>query len=293
MKITKKQLRLIIREALELNEKKKKGLWDNVHAKRKRGEKPAKKGDKDYPDEKSWQAAQEADKKALDELDEEGGCWDGYSPGAQSGVKTKKGKGGKRVNNCEKINEEESETLEEAFLFHKNAGVGFDRNIFRPGSSMFFALFRKARSLYSEGSYVPKSVDEFELLEESDIGEFAMFEGQLVPLDYPIMEGNEGHLNEAEYQGRKVELNKPKRGGDGAYVYVNSGKKDKDGKIKVKKVSFGSSMPDAMGDSDAHKKRRKSYGDRHNCADKDDKTKAGYWSCRATKFFGRDIAGWW
>ena len=26
-----------------------KGLWDNIHAKRKRGEKPAKPGDKDYP----------------------------------------------------------------------------------------------------------------------------------------------------------------------------------------------------------------------------------------------------
>lgn len=38
----------------------KKGLWDNIHAKRKRGEKPAKKGDKDYPDEKAWKAAQES-----------------------------------------------------------------------------------------------------------------------------------------------------------------------------------------------------------------------------------------
>jgi hypothetical protein len=62
---------------------------------------------------------------------------------------------------------------------------------------------------------------------------------------------------------------------------------------KVKKVSFGSSMPDAMGDSEAARKRRKSFGDRHNCADKKDKTQAGYWSCRATKFFGRDIPGWW
>ena len=33
----------------ELGEEKKKGLWDNIHAKRKRGEKPAKPGDKDYP----------------------------------------------------------------------------------------------------------------------------------------------------------------------------------------------------------------------------------------------------
>ena len=39
-------------------------------------------------------------------LAEEEGCWDGYSPGAQTGVKTKKGKGGKRVNNCEEITEE-------------------------------------------------------------------------------------------------------------------------------------------------------------------------------------------
>ena len=33
----------------DIEEGKKKGLWDNIHAKRKRGEKPAKPGDKDYP----------------------------------------------------------------------------------------------------------------------------------------------------------------------------------------------------------------------------------------------------
>ena len=247
MKITRAQLRRIIREAI-LQEKK--GLWDNIRAKKKRGEKPAKKGDKDYPDEKSWKAAQEAD-------------------------------------------EEEGDDLNEAMLYHLDAGVGVDRNIFRPGSTAFFALFREARRRYSTGTYSPKRLEELELLEDLDIGEFAVYEGKLVPLDYPIMEGNEGHLNEAEYDGRKVELNKPIQGSPKAYVYVNSGKKDKDGKMKVKKVSFGSSMPDAMGDTPAAKKRRKNFGDRHNCSDKDDKTAPGYWSCRATKFFGRDIAGWW
>ena len=221
-------------------------------------------------------------------------CWDGYSPGAQSGKKTKKGKGGDRVPNCEKINEDDDEeNLDEAVNYHIISGVGVDRNVFRPGSTTFFALFREYRRRYNNGDYAPKNLDEFELLEDLDIGEFAMYEGQLVPLDYPIMEGNEDHLNEAEYKGKKVELNKPKRGGDGAYVYVNSGKKNADGTIRVKRVKFGSSMPDAMGDSEAHRKRRKSYGDRHNCSDKKDKTQAGYWSCRATKFFGRDIAGWW
>ena len=188
----------------------------------------------------------------------------------------------------------EEESLTEALRYHLAAGVGVDKNIFRPGSTKFFALFREARRRFYEGAYDPKSLEEYELLEDLDVGEFAIYEGQLVPLDYPIMEGNEQHLNEAEYQGKKVELNEPKRGDGGkAYVYVNSGKKNKDGTIKVKKVSFGSSMPDAMGDSDAHKQRRKSYGARHNCSDKKDKTQAGYWSCRATKFFGREISGWW
>jgi len=41
-----------------LIEAKKKGLWANIAAKRKRGEKPAKPGDKDYPDEKSLKASQ-------------------------------------------------------------------------------------------------------------------------------------------------------------------------------------------------------------------------------------------
>ena len=244
-------LRSYIRTTLAEN------LWDNIRAKKARGE-------KSHPNSKEYQSAKKA---------------------------------GQRINRkAKKKNEiDELDELEEALNYHQSSGVGVDRNIFRPGSTSFFALFREARRLWNEGKYEPRSLDELELLEYSDIGEFGYFEGSLVPLDYPVMEGNEEHLNEAEYKGKKVELNKPKRGGDKgkAYVYVNSGKKTKDGKVKVKKVTFGSSMPDAMGDSEAHRKRRKSFGDRHNCADKDDKTKPGYWSCRLTKFFGRDISGWW
>ena len=65
MKITKRQLRVIIREAILIE---KKGLWSNIRDKRNRGEKPASPGDKDYPDEKSWKAAQEGD-QFLDEAD--------------------------------------------------------------------------------------------------------------------------------------------------------------------------------------------------------------------------------
>jgi len=37
------------KEELSIDEGKNKGLWDNIHAKRKRGERPARPGEKDYP----------------------------------------------------------------------------------------------------------------------------------------------------------------------------------------------------------------------------------------------------
>ena len=180
--------------------------------------------------------------------------------------------------------------LSEDLFYHVSLGVGVDNNIHRPGSDSFFALFREVKRLNSLGLYHYNDAEK-ELLNETDLGEFGYYEGDLVPLDYPML--YEDNVDEAKYKGKKVELNKPKRGSPKAYVYVNSGKKNKDGTIKVKKVQFGSSLPDAMGDSKEHKARRRSFGDRHKCAEKDDKTKPGYWACRATKFFGRNIAGWW
>ena len=78
---------------------------------------------------------------------------------------------------------------------------------------------------------------------------------------------------EAEYQGKKVELGKVKRGGDKKfYVYV------KDPKTKnVKKVSFGDTTGLSIKRDDPA--RRKSFRARHNCDNPGPKTKARYWSC--------------
>ena len=92
-------------------------------------------------------------------------------------------------------------------------------------------------------------------------------------------------LDEAEYQGRKVKLNKPMQGDVKKFkVYVNSGKKNKDGTIKVKKVNFGhggsSVKGKAMKIRKNNPKARKSFRARHNCDTAKDKTTARYWSCR-------------
>ena len=199
----------------------------------------------------------------------------------------------------EVINIEKS-VLSEGLEFHIKENIPISTNIYRRGSKEYFNLFNEARSLYESGKIeLHHEIDKMHI-KELEIGQWAEFEGQSVPLDYPFLleeyQLDNDTIAEAEYQGKKVKLGKAgvKRAGDGkAVVFVNSGKKNKDGTIKVKKVTFGSSMPMAMGKSEAHRKRRKSFGDRHKCSEKKDKTKAGYWSCRATKLFGRNISGWW
>ena len=86
---------------IETIEEKKKGLWDNIHAKRKRGEAPAKPGDKDYPktlNVEETETVEEGMKKARENVGAST-CWDGYE------AKGTKKKGGKEVPNCVKKEE--------------------------------------------------------------------------------------------------------------------------------------------------------------------------------------------
>ncbi len=90
----------------------------------------------------------------------------------------------------------------------------------------------------------------------------------------------ESSIEEAEYQGRKVKLNKPMQGDVKKFkVYV---KDPKSGNIK--KVNFGhggsSVKGKAMSIKKSNPKRRKSFRARHNCDNPGPKTKARYWSCR-------------
>lgn len=73
----------------------KKGLWANIHAKRKRGERPAKPGEKGYP--KTLNVGEDL-KQARKNVGADK-CWDGYK------AKGTKKKGGKEVPNCVKESE--------------------------------------------------------------------------------------------------------------------------------------------------------------------------------------------
>lgn len=94
---------------------------------------------------------------------------------------------------------------------------------------------------------------------------------EFLDLNGVLVESEE--LDEAEYQGRKVQLNKPMAGDVAKFkVYVKDPKTG-----NVKKVNFGQKGVKIKKSNPA---RRKSFRARHKCDTAKDKTSARYWSCR-------------
>lgn len=233
------------------------------------------------------------------------------------------------------------------------------------GSKEYLDLWVEARYLYSRGALNVEGIDK-EKITETDLGEYGIFEGQLVPLDLPMPEevlltenniaeldkikkevealmpslswiddvivssysgdlyidldykldpqeikqlsqlaskynmdlmrksvgknaslvkrrvppkNEDEELNEAEYQGRKVQLGKPMQGDVKKFkVYV------KNDKGKVVKVNFGFGGKSAKGKrmviKDKNPKRRAAFRARHNCKNPGPRWKARYWSCK-------------
>jgi hypothetical protein len=86
-------------------------------------------------------------------------------------------------------------------------------------------------------------------------------------------------INEAEYQGRKVQLGKIMQGDIKKFkVYV------KNDKGKVVKVNFGFGGKSAKGKrmviKDKNPKRRAAFRARHNCKNPGPRWRARYWSCK-------------
>ena len=179
--------------------------------------------------------------------------------------------------------------ISEKLKYHLDNNKPIVENLFRPGSSSFFGLIKEARSHFDKGEVVLNGVDKI-LFEQTEIGKFDYFDGELVALDLPLETPEE--LNEAEYHGKEITLNKPKRGGSKKYhVYVKNPKTG-----KVKKIAFGD-VHGGLTAKVSNPKARKAFAARHNCKDKKDKTKAGYWACRVNRYGhlwgGKTYPGYW
>jgi len=214
--------------------------------------------------------------------------------------------------------------LSEGLQYHIDKKLPLFETVYRIGSNKHLALIKEARKMYSRN--IIDLCEDDEALIKTHLGEFALYEGESIPLDLPMLNEvdlrydketianqefddyydnlsssdkekvdkevdkrkekdgrfaweslNEEKVEEAEFKGKDVPLNKPKRGGSKAYyVYVKDPKTK-----KVKKVSFGSG---GLRAKIKNKQARNAFAARHNCKNKKDRTKAGYWSCNLPRY---------
>ena len=166
------------------------------------------------------------------------------------------------------------EILSEGLKYHLDNTRPLTEHVYRAGSDSYFNLWAEARALYSR-NIIEVQGDDLEILTETDLGHFGLYEGKKVPLDF-IFEEQE--IDEAEKKKKDPPIGKPKRGGSKKfYVYVRNPKTK-----KIKKVSFGDTS--GLSAKINNSKARAAFSKRHDCPNKTDRTKASYWSCRLPRY---------
>jgi len=175
-------------------------------------------------------------------------------------------------------------TLRENLQYHLENNIPVDDSVLRPGSKSHINLIRETKRLWKEGRYFATEAEE-ELF-DTDMGEYAIYEEQTVPLDVPML--NEYILDEKKKKKKTPKLGKPSRNTGSGKKYKVFVRNPKTG--NVMKITFGDKKGGLEGNWN-DPKARKSFAKRHKCAQKNDRTKAGYWACRAHKFFGKNVPG--
>ena len=158
--------------------------------------------------------------------------------------------------------------ISEGLKFHIATNKSIIDNVYKKGTDNFNNLLEECRDLYMNGD-LELSDDDLSFIMENEYG-------PIENTNYTV--GN--MLNEAEYQGRKVQLGKIMQGDIKKFkVYV------KNDKGKVVKVNFGFGGKSAKGKRMVIKKnnpaRRKSFRARMGCDNPGPRWKSRYWACRS------------
>ena len=184
-------------------------------------------------------------------------------------------------------NEDEPESYSDAFEYASNIlSYAVDEFISLPGNEYMADRYDDVLD-YAKEEFGEDVMDVFRSIVGDDMGDFededemfeTLYEDEYGSVEETDFESDDS-LNEAEYQGRKVQLGKVMQGDvKKSKVYV------KNDKGKVVKVNFGFGGTSAKGKRMSIKKnnpeRRKSFRARHNCENPGPRWKPRYWSCRA------------
>jgi len=167
--------------------------------------------------------------------------------------------------------------VSEELQYHLDNRLTLNENVFRIYSESYLNLINEVRNLYRLGFIELNENDKWIVI--SDLGKSVLSEEQSNYEDFYGSVENVDLLNEADYQGRNVQLGKIMQGDIKKFkVYV------KNDKGKVVKVNFGFGGKSAKGKRMVIKKnnpeRRRSFRARHNCDNPGPRWKPRYWACK-------------
>ena len=169
------------------------------------------------------------------------------------------------------IKESKESKIERLFkpglLEHVKTKTPLHENIFRVGSECYFNTIKQGRKFYKMGLYETINEEERDMLENTNLGEWAMFEGERVPLDFPMYIETLDEKKKKKKKKKDPPIGKPTKntgGGKKYKVYVRNPKTG-----NVKKITYGDSKGGLKGNWNSAE-ARKSFAARHNCADKKD-----------------------
>ena len=169
--------------------------------------------------------------------------------------------------------------VSEALQYHIDNNITLTDNVYRVYSESYFDLVNEVRVLWEQGKI--RLNEEDSLMVESDLGKRVKVGKNIIYLDAPYIletETEEDILNEAKHHGKNVNIGKPFRTPGGPKKFAVYVKSPSGG---IKKVTFGDPK---LKVKNANKKAAKSFRARHNCAQKKDRTTAGYWSCNVGRY---------
>ena len=155
--------------------------------------------------------------------------------------------------------------VSEGFRYHMENGLDITNSVYRIGSDAYRQLFEETKKYWDEGNVILKDKAAW-MAANLEVGKKAV------------------------HDGKEVELDSPKRGGDKKfYVYHNSGKKDKDGKIKAVRIEWGDTSGLSIKNDDPE--AAASFWSRQQCdlKKKMDPLTPGFWACYAPSLFGKQL----
>ena len=155
--------------------------------------------------------------------------------------------------------------VSEGFRYHMENGLDITNSVYRIGSDAYRQLFEETKKYWDEGNVILKDKAAW-MAANLEVGKKAV------------------------HDGKEVELDSPKRGGDKKfYVYHNSGKKDKDGKIKAVRIEWGDTSGLSIKNDDPE--AAASFWSRQQCdlKKKMNPLTPGFWACYAPSLFGKQL----